>query len=334
MIRNFLIKILFSIPAWIIELFFLFRKDIKRNYIFDSQSRMFLFLAPKFDIHLVEDEEIPYIRNLINERRKNLRLSSKTKKIVISKDHEIDKNLRIREYIPYVTDNDNVILYFHGGGYVLNSIDTHHQTISYFSEKLRTRIFSLAYSLSPEKKFPCAKNEALRAINWLIENDIPKKNISLCGDSAGAHLAASVTHTLANNNEDNVDSQFLIYPMCDPNSNSESIELFQKDYLLTKDAMKWFWDKLRNKQSDDKDDTFNLLLFKPNKQFPKTIIVTAGFDPLSDEAEKYAYLLHESGTFVKQLHYPTLFHGFAAMSRLKSANKAVIDFLSEYKKIL
>ena len=79
MIRNFLIKILFSIPVWVIELFFLFRKDIKRNYIFDSQSRMFLFLAPKFDIHLVEDEEIPYIRNLINERRENLRLSSITK---------------------------------------------------------------------------------------------------------------------------------------------------------------------------------------------------------------------------------------------------------------
>ena len=122
--------------------------------------------------------------------------------------------------------------------------------------------------------------------------------------------------------------------MCDPTCNTESSEIFKKDYLLTKDTMKWFWDKLRNNNNDDLSDTFNLLLFKPNKRFPKTIIVTAGFDPLSDEAEKYAFLLHENGCFVKQLHYPSLFHGFASMTRLKSANKAVNDFLSEYKKIL
>ena len=98
--------------------------------------------------------------------------------------------------------------------------------------------------------------------------------------------------------------------------------------------MKWFWQKFKNNDEDNLKDTFNLLLFNPNKDFPKTIIVTAGFDPLSDEAEKYAFLLHQSGNYVKQLHYPSLFHGFAAMTRLKSANKAVNDFLLEYKKIL
>ena len=58
------------------------------------------------------------------------------------------------------------------------------------------------------------------------------------------------------------------------------------------------------------------------------------FDPLSDEAEKYAYLLHEKGNNVKQLHYPSMFHGFASMTRLNSAKIAVVDFLTEYKKIL
>ena len=74
--------------------------------------------------------------------------------------------------------------------------------------------------------------------------------------------------------------------------------------------------------------------YKEKTTLPKTIIVTAGFDPLSDEAENYAFLLHKNGTFVKQLHYPSLFHGFASMTRLKAARKAVNDFLSEYKKIL
>ena len=336
MIRNFFINILFSLPIWLIEIVYKFKKDIKRGHIFDSQSRMLFSLMPKFELHKVKEEEIPKIRNLIIEKRINLRLSKKTKKKIEIKDHLIDKknNLKLREYSPYVTDNENVILYFHGGGYVLNSIETHHLTVSYFSEKLRTRIFSLAYSLSPENKFPHATNEALLAINWLNKNGYQMKNINLCGDSAGAHLAASVSHSLAKENMENINSQFLIYPMCDPTCNTESSEIFKKDYLLTKDTMKWFWDKLRNDDNDDLKDTFNLLLFKPNKRFPKTIIVTAGFDPLSDEAEEYAFLLHENGCFVKQLHYPSLFHGFASMTRLKSANKAVNDFLSEYKKIL
>jgi acetyl esterase len=81
-------------------------------------------------------------------------------------------------------------------------------------------------------------------------------------------------------------------------------------------------------------NTFNLMKYKQEVKLPQTIIVTAGFDPLSDEAENYAFLLHNNGTFVKQLHYPSLFHGFASMTRLKAAKKAVDDFLSEYKKIL
>ena len=336
MIRNLLINLFFLIPVWLLRLVSLPFRDVKRNTIFDPQAKFFLALMPKFEIHLIEDQDISKIRNQIHEKRNNLRLSRKIKKNIKTIDHSINQNnsLSLREYIPYTIDNSNVILFFHGGGYVLNSVDTHDPTVSYFSEKLRTKIFSLEYSLSPENKFPDAMNEALDSINWLIENGNKISNISLCGDSAGAHLAASVTHHLANEDLENVHSQFLIYPMCDPNCNSESIELFQEGYLLTKDAMEWFWDKFKNSDNDKNLDTFNLMLLDSNKKIPKTLIVTAGFDPLSDEGEKYAFLLHQNGTYVKQLHYPSLFHGFASMTRLKSAKKAVNDFLTAYKEIL
>jgi acetyl esterase len=98
--------------------------------------------------------------------------------------------------------------------------------------------------------------------------------------------------------------------------------------------MEWFWDKFRANMQDNENSSFNLLLLNPECKIPKTIIVTAGFDPLSDEAEKYAFLLHQNNNYVKQLHYPSLFHGFASMKRLKAALKAVNDFLSEYKEIL
>ena len=336
MIRNILINLFFLIPIWLLKLISIFNKDIKRKFIFDTQSKFFLSLMPKFDIHEVADEDITTIRNLIEEKRKNLNLSKKTKRSVQRNDHIIgkNKNLLIREYIPYQTDNENIILFFHGGGYVLNSVETHDPTVAYFSEKLRTKIYSLDYSLSPEYKFPHALNEGIIAIDWLKNRGTNIRNISLCGDSAGAHLAASITHYLANQNQENIHSQFLIYPMCDPSCDNESYELFKDKYLLTKKAMQWFWEKFKYNNKDESMDTFNLLLYKGVPKLPKTIIVTAGFDPLSDEGENYAFLLHQSGTSVKQLHYPSLFHGFASMTRLKAAKKAVNDFLHEYKKIL
>ena len=336
MIRNLLINLFFLIPIWLLKLISIFNKDIKRKFIFDTQSKFFLSLMPKFDIHEVADEDITTIRNLIEEKRKNLNLSKKTKRPVERNDHLIGKNksLLIREYIPYQTDNENIILFFHGGGYVLNSVETHDPTVAYFSEKLRTKIYSLDYSLSPEYKFPHALNEGILAIDWLKKRGTNIRNISLCGDSAGAHLAASITHYLANQNQENIHSQFLIYPMCDPSCDNESYELFKDKYLLTKKAMQWFWEKFKYNNKNESMNTFNLLLYKGVPKLPKTIIVTAGFDPLSDEGENYAFLLHQSGTSVKQLHYPSLFHGFASMTRLKAAKKAVNDFLHEYKKIL
>ena len=336
MVRNFLINIFFLIPVWLLKIVFIFNKDIKRKYIFDVQSMALLSLMPKFEIHKISDDEIPEIRELIEERRVMLRIAAKTKKDIKKTDHFIgeSENIQIREYVPYKTDNENVILYFHGGGYVLNSIETHDPTVSYFAEKLRTKIYSLEYSLSPEHKFPFALEEAMTALDWLIGNGVAIENISLCGDSAGAHLAASVTHHLADNKRPSVHSQFLIYPMCDPKCNSQSIELFQSGYLLTKEAMIWFWEKFRGTSQDDTNKTFNLMLYTDDMELPKTIIVTAGFDPLSDEAEEYAFKLHENDNYVKQLHYPSLFHGFASMTRLKAAKKAVDDFLTEYKQIL
>jgi acetyl esterase len=205
--------------------------------------------------------------------------------------------------------------------------------VAYFSEKLRTRIFSLDYKLAPENKFPVALNNAIAAIEWLKDQGNNSKNISFCGDSAGAHLAASLTHYLSNS-QTTIHSQFLIYPMCDPNCNSKSQKLFNERYFLTQKAMKWFWGHLKSHDKDMEKDTFNLLNISQKITANHTFVITAGFDPLHDEAEKYTSTLHNMGNSVKQLHYPSLFHGFASMTRLKTANNAVNDFLREYKKIL
>ena len=335
MIRNFFINCLFKIPVWFLRIISPFDK-VERNYAFDHQSKLFLSLVPNFNIHEVKERDVPKIRKIIEKRRTNLRLSKLPKKRILKIDHKISKSkkLILREYVPYKTDSKKVILYFHGGGYVLNSIETHDNSVAYFSEKLRTKIYSLDYSKSPENKFPVAHNEGIEAIHWLNKNGIDTEDISLCGDSAGAHLAASISQYLSASGSKNVHSQLLIYPMCDPKCNSESQNIFEEGYFLTNNAIKWFWKQFMNNKDNSSDERFNLLLFDSKNKLPSTIIVTAGFDPLSDEAEEYAYLLHKNNNYVKQLHYPSLFHGFASMTRLKNADKAVCDFLSEYKRLL
>ena len=336
MFRIFLLNIFFSTPIWLLKLIYLKRRTPIRGRLVDFQSSVILDVMPKAELHKVSDSSIQGVRDLMAKQRTRYRLSLKPKNKVVKKDHFIDdrKTLLLREYIPQNVKKDKVVLFFHGGGYVLSSVKTHDEMVSFISDNLGAKFFSLDYSLAPENKYPSALNEALSAYEWLISNGYGSEQISLCGDSAGAHLAASLTHYLIANNHPKPHSQLLIYPMCDPSCSSESYTLFEENYLLTKKAMIWFWDKLINSKNNIDDECLNLMKVNLEKELPKTIIVTAGFDPLSDEAEKYAYLLHEKGNNVKQLHYPSMFHGFASMTRLNSAKIAVVDFLTEYKKIL
>ena len=335
--RTIFLKFFFLIPSWFFQIF-LIKKPPYRGHSFDKQSQALISLQPTIDFTNISDSELVDLRKLIAENRIKNKLSLITKKSVTKHDHFIgsDKNILLREYNPHSINTNKVILFFHGGGYVLNSVETHDHTVSYMAEKLQARFFSLDYRLSPENKYPDSLGDALLAYEWLQQSGHTPDNISLCGDSAGAHLAASLVHKLIVENSNRLpDSQFLIYPMCDPNCQSESYEDLAEGYLLTKKTMIWFWEKFGSKSEENlKDQAFNLLKLDTDLKMPNTIIVTAGFDPLCDDGEKYAYLLHEKGDKVKQLHYPNMFHGFATATRIKAVQIAVDDFLGEYEKIL
>ena len=109
-------------------------------------------------------------------------------------------------------------------------------------------------------EYPDALNDAIQAYYWLIETGHKPENISVCGDSAGAHLAASLVHKLAQIDEEQIPhSQFLIYPMCDPDCKSDSYNFLSEGYMLTKKTMIWFWDKFSNNINNINDQAFNLI---------------------------------------------------------------------------
>ena len=277
------------------------------------------------------------LREELESGRDGLPLNAKPRRSVQTIDHFIPTEfgeLKIREYCPERVLMESPILYFHGGGYVLGSISTHDPWLKFFSAEIGAKIFSLEYRLAPENKFPSSVQDSNLALEWLENKlSLPIKQISLCGDSAGAHLAASLSTYRAVNNLSLPLSQCLIYPMIDPACNSKSQIDFSEGFFLSQKAMTWFWEQLIDSKVNLDDPMFNLTI-DPKAHLPKTLIITAGFDPLSDEGETYARLLDDSGNEVQQIHYPHLIHGFVNMTALKAAKDATKDWLRTYKKFL
>ena len=112
------------------------------------------------------------------------------------------------------------------------------------------------------------------------------------------------------------------------------MDLFADGFYLLKKDFKWFWGHFINDKDSRHDGYMNLLDGSYRKNLPKTIIVTAGFDPLVDEGKQYADMLKQRGEDITDLDYPTLFHGFAFMTKLKNPGIAVNHFLDAYKKVL
>ena len=337
--KKFLFHNFFYFPVWILKIIFpQFRTKIRGSKI-DFQSFAYINLNPKSSLYKIGEVDLPKIRKVIEKNKINSRLSLKPKKNVKTEDHYIfnkhkNDEMLIREYIPNKIDSKKIILFFHGGGWTIDSVETYDDMVKYFSDYLNMKIYSFEYSLAPENKFPNALMEAEDIYKWFIDNGTPANQISLSGDSAGAHMVASLSYKLSKQGSEMPNSLLMIYPPCDPLFQSESIKLLKDNYFLLHSDLAWFWNKFKQDKVDEDNPMFNLLKFDLNKALPPTVFVTGGFDPICDEGRKYANILKKQGTNIKLLNYPTLFHNFAFMTKLNTAQKAVNNFLDEYKKIV
>ena len=241
------LKIFFSLPVWLLRCLTFQKSTIVNNQILDFQTQVFLKLqslqANTFD-NPNTFNSAQELREELESGRDGLPLNAKPRRSVQTIDHFIPTEfgeLKIREYCPERVLMESPILYFHGGGYVLGSISTHDPWLKFFSAEIGAKIFSLEYRLAPENKFPSSVQDSNLALEWLENKlSLPIKKISLCGDSAGAHLAASLSTYRAVNNLSLPLSQCLIYPMIDPACNSKSQIDFSEGFFLSQKAMTWF----------------------------------------------------------------------------------------------
>ncbi|MFG2090507.1 MULTISPECIES: alpha/beta hydrolase [unclassified Spirillospora] len=218
-----------------------------------------------------------------------------------------------RLYTPKgLADGSPLLVFYHGGGWVIGDIETHDTVCRYLAVHAEVRVLSVGYRLAPEHRYPAAADDAMTAYEYAVKNaaelGADAGAVAVGGDSAGGNLAA-VVGLLA---ERKPDFALLFYPATDLTGRRRSRELFADGFYLTDADMTWFSDHYCPEERR-KEPAASPLLADDLAGFPPTYLVTAGFDPLRDEGEEFAKRLEKAGVRVALRRQEDLIHGFANM---------------------
>jgi acetyl esterase len=219
-------------------------------------------------------------------------------------------DLPVRIYTPEgSTDDTPVVVYFHGGGWVLCDLDTHDRTTRRLSRDLEAVVVSVDNRLAPEFRWPAAAEDALAAVTWARQTHDPRKLV-VAGDSAGGNLAAVVCLMARDEGGPTIDHQLLIYPVIDGAMDTPSYEENATGYFLTATHMQWYWDQYLGPDGEAAHPYASPLRADDLSGLPPASILTAELDPLRDEGNAYADALAAAGVD-SELHVAQgLFHGF------------------------
>ncbi|GGM57619.1 alpha/beta hydrolase [Longimycelium tulufanense] len=204
-----------------------------------------------------------------------------------------------------------LLVFFHGGGWAIGSLDSHDMLGHFFAEYAGVRVLSVEYRLAPEHPFPAAVEDAQAAYRYAVahaeELGADPGAIAVGGDSAGGNLAGVVAATV----EPRPAFALMLYPATDATTVRPSRRLFAKGFFLGEEQIIWFRGQYVPDASTYADPRFSVLRTEDLSGFPPTYIATAGFDPLRDEGEAFAERLREVGAPVALQRQRELFHGFA-----------------------
>jgi acetyl esterase len=227
-----------------------------------------------------------------------------------------------------------LLVYFHGGGWVVGDLDSHDWTCRMIANAAGCAVISVHYRLAPEHRFPAAFEDALAAVKWAAANAemlrIDASRISVGGDSAGGNLAATVAIALRDEGAIKLTAQLLTYPIVDLTAAYD--ERFAQGVALTNASMKYYIDAYAPEPAQRKDWRASPLLAASLKGLPPALVLLAGFDPLCAEGEAYAARLAADGVETTVRLYPGQMHGFASRAKLlPKAYDAVADMAAALK---
>jgi acetyl esterase len=242
----------------------------------------------------------------------------------------------VRIYTPAGNGPFPVLVYIHGGGWVICDLDTHDAACRSLTNQAGCVTVSVDYRLAPEHKFPAAVEDSYAATLWAAEharelNGDPGR-IAVGGDSAGGNLAAAVALMARDSGKPNLCFQLLVYPAVDGSLATESMRAF-KDYFLTPELVSYFWNHYVRSDADRKNPLASPTLAGNFRGLAPALIITAEFDPLRDEGEAYGEKLRAAGVPVAITRYNGMIHGFFTMADvLDQGKQAVAESAAALKK--
>jgi len=225
--------------------------------------------------------------------------------------------LRVRITTPQGQGPFGVCLYFHGGGWVLNSIDTHDDLVRRLTAAAGCVFVSVDYRLAPEHPYPAAVEDAYAALEWVAQHardfDIDRRRIAVSGDSAGGNIAAALCLMSRDRGGPVIRQQCLSYPITDCDFSRPSYIHNAEGYFLTASQMKWFWDQYCPEVAR-RQEPYASPLHGELSDLPPALVLTAEYDPLCDEGDAYAFALQAAGVDTVWQRYPGMIHAFLRRS--------------------
>lgn len=251
----------------------------------------------------------------------------------------VDGKIPIRVYHPSPRQVPPIVLFFHGGGWTLGSLESHDHICRKIAVEANVLVVSVGYRLAPEYPFPTGLEDCYHSLQWVHKNGErlggDAQKIIVMGDSAGGNLATTVALKAKNENGPPIIQQVLIYPVTNITAlNTPSYNNFSMGYHLTKKRM----DEFRRHYSVNGKDWANPyvspLLADDLQNLPPALIITASFDPLRDEGEAYGKKMKAAGVEVTISRYKGTIHGFFGLSGLGTAGDKAIKEVAELLKTI
>jgi len=244
-------------------------------------------------------------------------------------------DIPVRIYKPLGEGPFGIIVFFHGGGFTIGSLDSHDPIARRLAADTPAVVVSVDYRLAPEHRFPAGVDDAYAATAWVSEHaadlGADRNRLAVAGDSAGGNLAAVTAIEARDRSSFPIAFQLLVYPTVDSKLRFPSIKENGEVGFLTEDTMRWFFEQYEN--VDMQDWRANIIDHPDLSGLPPALVITAEYDPLRDEGEAYAQRLADAGVDATMSRYDGMTHVFFQMyGILEGAREATDEAIAALRK--
>lgn len=330
-------RLVASMPTGIFNILYVGRRIKKDQQLLNSKAQFLCAIVDKQTVPL-EEETVENSREQI-ENLSGL-LSGEDVQVGAVEDFTIlgpAGSIPVRLYKPENSSEPvPVLVFFHGGGFIRGSINSHDGLCRRLVKYGEFAVLSVDYRLAPEHPFPAAVDDAYAALKWAQQfgasKGLDQQRVAVGGDSSGGNLAAVACQDAKRNQTPLPAFQLLIYPTTDANFTASSHKLFANGFFLTEERMHWYRDSYLQSAELRNDVRASPGLEENVTGLPPALIITAGFDPLRDEAEDYAQHLKDAGVPMGVIRHESMIHGFMSLTGLLEDAENAIKMAAETTK--